>query len=127
MTALQAALEAAVRLIGPCEITQALGTAVARISAHDGKEYVVDFEHARTDLPLRDLVRLRFRVWPARPDLKDAFLSGYGRDLTGSDTETLQRLGALDSLTAIARGHQNRDIQLIRYAQSTLRQLRASG
>jgi Ser/Thr protein kinase RdoA (MazF antagonist) len=89
--------------------------------------YLVDFEHARTDLPLRDLVRLRFRAWPARPDLKDAFLNGYGRDLTGSDTETLQHLGALDALTAIARGHQNHDIQLVQYGHSTLRQLRASG
>jgi thiamine kinase-like enzyme len=92
-----------------------------------GHLYLVDFEHARTDLPLRDLVRLRFRVWPARPDLKDAFLNGYGRDLTGPGTETLQHLGALDALAAIARGHQNRDTQLIQYAQSTLRQLRASG
>ncbi len=92
-----------------------------------GHLYLVDFEHARTDLPLRDLVRLRFRVWPARPDLKDAFLNGYGRDITGPDTETLQHLGALDALTATARGHQNHDIQLIQYAQSTLRQLRASG
>jgi Choline/ethanolamine kinase len=89
--------------------------------------YLVDFEHARTDLPLRDLVRLRFRVWPARPDLKDVFLNGYGRDLTGSDTETLQHLGTLDALTAIARGHQNHDIQHIQYGHSTLRQLRASG
>jgi hypothetical protein len=89
--------------------------------------YLVDFEHSRTDLPLRDLVRLRFRAWPARPDLKDAFLNGYGRELTGSDTETLQHLGALDALTAIARGHQNHDIQLVQYGHSTLRQLRASG
>jgi hypothetical protein len=89
--------------------------------------YLLDFEHARTDLPLRDLVRLRFRAWPARPDLKDAFLNGYGRELTGSDTETLQHLGALDALTAIARGHQNHDIQLVQYGHSTLRQLRSSG
>jgi hypothetical protein len=89
--------------------------------------YLVDFEHARADLPLRDLVRLRFRAWPGRPDFKDAFLNGYGRDLTGSDTETLHHLGALDALTAIARGHQNHDTQLIRYGHSTLRQLRASG
>jgi len=88
--------------------------------------YLVDFEHARTDLPVRDLVRLRFRVWPVRPNLKDAFLNGYGRDLTGPDTETLQHLGALDALTAIARGHQSHDIQLVQYGHSTLRQLRAS-
>lgn len=93
----------------------------------DADLYLVDFEHARTDLPLRDLVRLRFRAWPGRPDLKDAFLNRYGRDLTGSDTEMLQHLGALDALTAIARGHQNHDIQLVQYGHSALRQLRASG
>jgi hypothetical protein len=91
----------------------------------DADLYLVDFEHARADLPLRDLVRLRFRIWPARPDLKDAFLNGYGCDLTGSDTETLQHLGALDALTA--RGHQNHDIHLVQYGHSALRQLRASG
>jgi len=89
--------------------------------------YLVDFEHARTDLPLRDLVRLRFRVWPGRPNLREAFLNGYGRDLTGADIETLQHFGALDALTAIARGHQNHDIQLAQYGHSTLRQLLASG
>ena len=48
MTALQAALEAAARLIGPCEITEALGPAVARISARSGEEYVVK-KHADRD------------------------------------------------------------------------------
>ncbi len=48
MTALQAALEAAARLFGPCEITQVLGPAVARISAHGGAEYVVK-KHADRD------------------------------------------------------------------------------
>ncbi len=92
----------------------------------DADLYLVDFEHARTDLPLRDLVRLRFRAWPGRPDLKDAFLNGYGRDLTGSDTEMLQHLGALDALTAIARGHQTGNAYLIESGRLTLRQLRAA-
>jgi hypothetical protein len=66
-------------------------------------------------------------VTSATPALtKDAFLNGYERDLTGSDTETPQHLGALDALTAIARGHQKHDIQLVQYGYSTLRQLRAS-
>jgi hypothetical protein len=45
-----------------------------------------------TGLPLSDLVHLRSRVWLGRPDLRDAFLNGYGRDLTGLDTRTLQPL-----------------------------------
>jgi hypothetical protein len=111
MTALQAALEAAASLIGPCEITETLGppshasphavgrsrssrsmttaTSTTAKSTRTGTGhqhsaprpsnwllgpaadvYLVDFEHARTDVPLHDLVRLRFRVWPDRPGLK---------------------------------------------------------
>jgi thiamine kinase-like enzyme len=33
----------------------------------DGQVNLIDFEHARRDLPARDLVRLATRVWPARP------------------------------------------------------------
>jgi Phosphotransferase enzyme family len=96
---------------------------------HDrvGHLYLVDFEHARTDHPLRDLVRLRFRIWPVRPDLKEAFLAGYGRDLTGDDNQTLLNFGALDALTAIGRGHQTSDAHLIESGHDTLRQLCGSG
>ena len=70
---------------------------------------LIDFEHARSDLPARDLVRLRFRVWPSRPDLRDAFFDGYGRRLTDAEDELIWHLGALDALTALARGHQTGD------------------
>jgi hypothetical protein len=93
---------------------------------HAGDLYLIDFEHARTDIPLRDLVRLAFRVWPARPGLQDAFLDGYGRDLTVSDTETLHHLGALDALSALARGHQAGDAYLIESGHLALGQLRAA-
>lgn len=92
---------------------------------HDqaGNLHLIDFEHARTDHPLRDLVRLRFRVWPAHPDLQEAFLTGYGQDLTADDNQTLHHLGALDALTAIARGHQTSNHHLIESGHATLRQL----
>lgn len=38
---------------------------------------VIDFEHARPDLPEADLVRLGVQVWRDRPGLRDAFLDGY--------------------------------------------------
>jgi Ser/Thr protein kinase RdoA (MazF antagonist) len=50
-----------------------------------GDVSVIDFEHARIDLPARDLVRLRFRTWPGHPDLRDAFLDGYGRPLSPTE------------------------------------------
>lgn len=44
----------------------------------DGTVRVIDFEHARYDLPARDLVRLATRIWPRRPDLQQAFCDTYG-------------------------------------------------
>ena len=55
---------------------------------HAGDVSLIDFEHARINLPARDFVRLRFRIWAARPDLRDAFLDGYGRPLTKPKTNS---------------------------------------
>ena len=89
-----------------------------------GDVSVIDFEHARIDLPARDLVRLRFRTWPGRPDLRDAFLGGYGRSLSPAEDRLTWHLGALDALTALARGHENADPELVAIGRDTLRQLR---
>lgn len=89
-----------------------------------GSLSLIDFEHSRTDLPARDLVRLRFRVWPSRPDLQDAFFDGYGRRLTDAENELVWHLGALDALTALVRGHQTSDPALTTSGNATLSQLR---
>ncbi len=89
-----------------------------------GNLSLVDFEHARTNLPARDLVRLRFRVWPSRPDLQDAFFNGYGRRLTDAEDELVWHLGALDALAALVRGRQTGDRALTTSGAATLRQLR---
>jgi len=89
-----------------------------------GNLSLIDFEHARTDLAVRDFVRLRFRVWPSRPNLQDAFFDGYGRRLTDAEDELVWHLGALDALTALARGRQTGDRALTTSGHATLRQLR---
>jgi Choline/ethanolamine kinase len=120
---LDALLETAVRAGVPCHLDFQERN---WLLDQDGNVCLIDFEHARTDLWLRDLVRLRFRVWPGRPDLKDAFLAGYGHDLSDDDAETLRHLGVLDALTAIARGHQARNAALIEHGHATLKQLSES-
>ncbi|HEY2265353.1 MAG TPA: NUDIX domain-containing protein [Streptosporangiaceae bacterium] len=80
---------------------------------------VVDFEHARIDLPARDLVCLRFRLWPGRPDLRDAFLDGYGGPLSPAEDRLTWHLGALDALTAFARGYENADADLVAVGRDT--------
>jgi len=39
---------------------------------------IIDFEHARPDHPLVDLVKLATEVWPGHPHLERAFLDAYG-------------------------------------------------
>jgi hypothetical protein len=69
-----------------------------------GTVRLIDYEHARYDLAARDLVRLATRVWPSRPDLKDAFVSSYGT-LDDLDLEVIEHASYLDVLTATARAH----------------------
>lgn len=68
----------------------------------DGRVSLIDFEHARQDLPARDLVRLATRIWPTRPDLEHAFLNGYGT-LTDQDRDIIARCSHLDHLTRTVR------------------------
>jgi Ser/Thr protein kinase RdoA (MazF antagonist) len=91
--------------------------------SQSGNVSLIDYEHSRIDLTVRDFVRLRFRVWTARPDLRDAFFDGYGRPLTEDEDELVWHLGALDALTALARAHQTGDKELTAAGLATLRQL----
>jgi hypothetical protein len=88
-----------------------------------GNVALIDFEHARIDIPARDFVRLRFRTWVSRPDLEEAFFTGYGRRLTCAEEELIWHLGALDTLTALARGYQTGDAALIAAGRATLSRL----
>jgi len=106
---------------GPCHLDfQPRNWVISR----SGDVSLIDFEHARIDLPARDLVRLRFRIWAARPDLRDAFLDGYGRPLTEDEDQLIWHLGAIDALTALVRGHETDDPELTTWGRVTLRQLR---
>jgi Ser/Thr protein kinase RdoA (MazF antagonist) len=89
-----------------------------------GSLALIDFEHARIDLPARDFVRLRFRICASRPDLQEAFLAGYGRRLAAAEEKLIWHLGALDALTALARGQQTGDVTLTASGYATLNQLR---
>jgi hypothetical protein len=80
VTALQAALEAAARLIGPCEITEALGPTVARISARSGKEYVIK-QHA--DRGKHDREVNAYQHWtPARGSSAPQLVAADAQTLT---------------------------------------------
>lgn len=71
------------------------------LRADNGAIRAVDFEHARFDLPTRDLVRLATRIWPQRPDLEEAFLDSYGQ-LTDLDRTVIRCCAAIDTASRIS-------------------------
>ena len=68
--------------------------------------YVVDFEWSRQDVWLSDLARLHLDIWAARPDLQDAFMSGYGRELTGADHAILHGCAVLTGVWLLVKAHE---------------------
>jgi Phosphotransferase enzyme family len=71
-------------------------------------QYVIDFEHARLDVWPADLARLHLGIWPDRPDLKEAFLAGYRRQLSDTDHAILQGVAALTATWLIVKAREIR-------------------
>ena len=74
----------------------------------DGVQYVIDFEHARLDVWLADLARLDLGIWPDRPDLKEAFPVGYGRQLNDTDHAVLQGVAVLTATWLVVKAREIR-------------------
>lgn len=68
---------------------------------------VIDFEHARPDLWLTDVVKLDHGSWVDRPELRTAFWRGYARPPSGLDLERLKALQILYAISTVvwAREH----------------------
>ncbi len=75
--------------------------------ADGGTVRVIDFEWARLDAPLADLARLHLGIWHARPDLREAFLDGYGygRHLDDTAAATLRGCAAVMAVWLIVKAH----------------------
>lgn len=84
-----------------------------------GRLAMIDFERAEPSLTVRDLVRLEYGSWEARPDLRNAFLEGYGRNHRDEETEVLRRLGALDALSGLRWGTAHGDDEVVHRTRTT--------
>lgn len=69
-----------------------------------GKVRVIDFGNSRWDEPVRDMTRLYYGRWWARPRLAQAFLRGYGRELTDLEVRFLECFAAIHALQDIGFG-----------------------
>jgi Ser/Thr protein kinase RdoA (MazF antagonist) len=92
-----------------------------------GVQYVIDFEHARLDVWLADLARLHLGIWPDRPDLKEAFLAGYGCQLSDTDHASLQGLAALTATWLVVKAREIRQPALEDAFRAALQRLLPAG
>jgi Ser/Thr protein kinase RdoA (MazF antagonist) len=67
---------------------------------------VIDFEWSGPDAWLADLARLHLGIWPTRPDLREAFLEGYGRPLHAADHMTLRGCAVLTGVWLVTKAHE---------------------
>lgn len=74
---------------------------------------VIDFEHARFDFWMMDLVKMLGDQWLDRPDLASAFWDNYGVELQPDHHVLLWTCAALHSLQSMAWAHRNRDRQFV--------------
>lgn len=85
---------------------------------------MIDFEHSRPDLWFLDLQRLWTDLWLERPDLRNAFLTGYGRYRSEDEEELLKRLAALEALTTVVWAREHSDCAIEEQGRRTLDRLK---
>ncbi|MFF0551029.1 phosphotransferase [Streptomyces sp. NPDC004311] len=89
----------------------------------DGEPLLFDFERSEYNTATRDMVRLS-DTWTGRPDLRAAFLAGYGRALTPVEELRLDCEAAFDAVSGIAYGTSHEDPEVTERGHRTLRRLR---
>jgi Phosphotransferase enzyme family len=75
---------------------------------HDGSVRVIDFEWSGPDARVADFARLHLGIWDARPDLREAFLAGYGQDLSRADRQILHGCAVLTGVWLLIKAHDTR-------------------
>ena len=93
----------------------------------DGRVFVFDFEKARHDWWIHDIQRMWWREWLERPDLRDAFLEGYGRDLDETELAGLRANSARGHLVQIAWATEHGDAPFAAEGRRQLARLRERG
>ncbi|MGW7332429.1 phosphotransferase [Streptomyces sp. NPDC054840] len=88
----------------------------------DGQVRLFDFERSEYATATRDLVRLG-DTWTGRPDLRAAFLDGYGRPLTPVEELRMDCESAFDAVSGIAYGAGHDDPEVAERGRRTLYRL----
>jgi Ser/Thr protein kinase RdoA (MazF antagonist) len=73
-----------------------------------GALHVIDFEWCGLDARVADFARLHLGIWASRPDLQEAFLDGYGQQLSPADHEILHGCAVLTAVWLLVKAHETR-------------------
>ena len=84
----------------------------------------IDFEHARPDLWLVDLLKLWDRWWIDDPDLESAFFAGYGSSLDDEDRLRLETLGILHGLMTMVWSHEHESAEYLAHGRKVWARVR---
>ncbi len=87
---------------------------------------VVDFEWSRLDVWISDLARLHLGAWTNRPDLQEAFLSGYGRNVSDTDRRILRGCSVLTAVWLLVKARETRQPSFEDASRTALLRLLAS-
>jgi thiamine kinase-like enzyme len=74
----------------------------------DGRLNVIDFEWSGLDARVADFARLHLGVWATRPDLREAFLEGYGHELSQADHGILHGCAVLTAVWLLDKARETR-------------------
>lgn len=88
--------------------------------APPGQYGLIDFEESAPGLAVEDLVWLCGAAWPTRPDLRDAFLTGFGRLLSPTEQRALVLLTVRLGASYLSTGLTKTDTVLIERGRTVL-------
>lgn len=89
-----------------------------------GRVAVIDFGRSGLDLLVRDVERLWFAEWVGHPELRDAFLDGYGRALTTDEVAIIQAHAAFQAGGTVVWSTEHGDPAFERTGRDLLARLR---
>ncbi|WP_406389650.1 phosphotransferase enzyme family protein [Streptomyces sp. NBC_00887] len=116
-------LAAQLRMVGPLPLGFIHGDAWPGNLLWSGHAAWVDFDRSRFAPLVQEFVPLACGVWPDRPRLRTACMSGYGRELTPEERHVLTCLAALDSVSAVSWGEAHGDPRVTARGRRTLDRL----
>jgi hypothetical protein len=90
-----------------------------------GAVSLIDFGMCKQEVWVKDVRRLYVQQWVGRPDLRDAFFSGYGRTPTAAELTLLRCYVVYSALSTIVYASEHADVGFEEQGRRTLAELRA--